>query len=248
MIIDCISDLHGEFPHLEGGDLLIVAGDCTSNDSVQAWNDYFLWLENQDYKKKIMIAGNHDNFCKQWATSDDFIYKEFPDDIKKCNYDYLCDSGTEFVYYPPLIPEDENPYHERNILKIWGSPWTKKFTRMNRHCMAFTVDTDEELAKKWDLIPNDIDILITHCPPYGIFDEIQAIKFSGRGQLENVGSISLRNAILSKDRFPNLKLHIFGHIHKWGGQSLDVKGLTLINASYVNEDYDPVNKPVRIVL
>ena len=35
MIIDCISDLHGAYPHLEGGDLLIVGGDLTSRDSVQ---------------------------------------------------------------------------------------------------------------------------------------------------------------------------------------------------------------------
>jgi len=27
MIIDCISDLHGYYPELEGGDLLIIAGD-----------------------------------------------------------------------------------------------------------------------------------------------------------------------------------------------------------------------------
>lgn len=31
MIIDCISDLHGEYPILEGGDLLIVAGDLVVN-------------------------------------------------------------------------------------------------------------------------------------------------------------------------------------------------------------------------
>ncbi len=30
MIIDCISDLHGYYPKLEGGDLLIVAGDLTA--------------------------------------------------------------------------------------------------------------------------------------------------------------------------------------------------------------------------
>ena len=32
MIIDCISDLHGFFPKLEGGDLLIIAGDLTARD------------------------------------------------------------------------------------------------------------------------------------------------------------------------------------------------------------------------
>jgi Icc-related predicted phosphoesterase len=35
MIIDCISDLHGAQPKLEGGDLLIVAGDLTARDTEQ---------------------------------------------------------------------------------------------------------------------------------------------------------------------------------------------------------------------
>lgn len=33
MIIDCISDLHGYYPELGGGDLLIVAGDLTARDT-----------------------------------------------------------------------------------------------------------------------------------------------------------------------------------------------------------------------
>lgn len=38
MIIDCISDLHGQYPQLEGGDLLIVAGDLTARDKPKDGN------------------------------------------------------------------------------------------------------------------------------------------------------------------------------------------------------------------
>ena len=40
MIIDCIADLHGHYPKLEGGDLLIVAGDLTAEHKYEEL-DYF---------------------------------------------------------------------------------------------------------------------------------------------------------------------------------------------------------------
>lgn len=51
-------------------------------------------------------------------------------------------------------------------------------------------------------IPGDIDIVVTHNPPYGILDE------------EN-GSVNLLNFIMkAKPRY-----HLFGHIHSTAGQS-----------------------------
>jgi Icc-related predicted phosphoesterase len=222
MIIDCISDLHGAYPHLEGGDLLIVGGDLTSRDSVQEHLEFAIWLANQDYKKIILIAGNHDNHLKRWLP------------MKIDNLDYLCDSGCEF-----------------EGLKIWGSPWTKTFPNMNPHCKAFTVETDEEIAEKWALFPDDIDILITHSPLHGILDQLK--RYNGmfwhkEDGYESCGSVSLRNMVLDGNKFKKLKLHVFGHIHECGGHSLKLPLIEFVNASIMNEHYEPINKPVRVIL
>lgn len=108
MIIDCVADLHGHYPELEGGHLLIVAGDLTPNDNA-IWG-FEEWLRNQKYQKKIVIAGNHDNWICKGICLDN-------------RSEYLCDSGTEFAGY-----------------KIWGSPWTNWFEGINPHCTAFTGD------------------------------------------------------------------------------------------------------------
>lgn len=224
MIIDCISDLHGTFPDLAGGDLLIIAGDCTSNDSVPAWHSLFQWLEDQKYRKKVMVAGNHDNSCVHWACSSDTIYEYIEKD--PC-FVYLCDSGLEF-----------------EGLKIWGSPWTAAFEGMNPKCMAFTMGpgefTDRWLEERWSLIPDDTDILITHSPPYGIFDEVERNHGTTR---ENVGSCFLREHVFCRIR---PRLHVFGHIHAWGGKSVTLGTTKFVNASLMDEEYDFTHKPVRV--
>ena len=212
MDITCVSDLHGFQPELPGGDLLIVAGDLTSRNTQNEHMKFISWIAQQKYKKKIWIAGNHDSYL----VGTKFI------PIKYLGLEYLCDSATEF-----------------EGLKIWGTPWTKTFEGINPHCKAFTCDTEEELAEKWAMIPDDTHILITHGPPYGVFDYCHG---------EYVGSTSLNKIVLSKERLPNLKLHIFGHIHACGGRSTDLISGKFINCSHVNEHYQPVNKPVIIIL
>jgi len=225
MIIDCISDLHGYYPKLEGGDLLIVAGDCTATDSMQCWDNFFKWFDKQNYKKKIYISGNHDNFLTQCCNNVQCADIVYSSECEK--QEYLCDSGTEF-----------------EGLKIYGSPWCKTFVGMNPHCKAFTVDTEEELAEKWALIPNDIDILITHSPPFGFFDRI--LRQNKWGYIvEYTGSLSLRNQVMDRIK---PQIHIFGHIHEWGGKMVDTCTTKFVNASHVNEYYRPVNQPIRIVI
>jgi hypothetical protein len=222
MIIDCISDLHGHYPKLEGGDLLIVGGDLTARDTLEGYMDFDSWLQDQDYRCKILIGGNHDNLIQNKG------WEKLTEPFSDLCCDYICDFGTEF-----------------EGLKIWGSPWTLRFEGMNPHCMAFTVDTEEELAEKWAMIPDDVDILVTHSPPKGMLDK----TIDGTP----AGSQSLTNKI---HRLQPL-LHVFGHIHESYGKEdyfipatkyIGVVGCHFVNASHVNERYQPVNKPIRITL
>lgn len=234
MIIDCISDLHGFYPKLEGGDLLIVAGDLTGRDTLLQHSDILEWINKAKYTKKIIIAGNHDNFLQS-----------NPNFYSKTSIEYLCDSGTEFEFFDERLPEQDEGFlpSGKRKLKIWGTPWTKTFEGMNPHCKAFTFDTEQELEEKWRLIPTDIDILITHEPPYGIKDLVD--KFTGKGIKQcHVGSHSL----LYYTRMHYPKLHVFGHIHESYGKANEEGFPIYVNASHVNEHYQPVNKPVRIEL
>lgn len=214
MIVDCIADLHGYLPKLQGGDLLIVAGDLTANDSMYGYDRFIQWLWKQIYKKKIFIAGNHDNRLEEFLRTGD----PFADET----VEFLFDSGTVYQDF-----------------KIWGSPWTSQFEGINPHCCAYTGKTDKDIAEKWDLIPKDTDILITHGPPFTIRD------LTTRG--EQVGSPSLMAHHISRLR---PKLWVFGHIHEGYGQDgpYDWAGTKYVNASHVTERYQPLNPPIRIIL
>ena len=243
MLIDCIADTHGHYPQLEGGDLLIVAGDLTRSDEGYQYEFLYDILKEKNYKRIIIIAGNHDNALQNGKV-------EFVEDSK---IKYLCDSGTEFEYWDcPTETEARNCPHGlhsvKRALKIWGSPWTKTFPGINPKCKAFTVDTDEELAEKWAMIPDDTDILITHCPPYGYFDYVYDDKNCGSYPVGSKSLVEAINRVMPK-------LCIFGHVHEGGGSMTQLSDwyggrgpIILVNASHVNEYYEPVNKPIRIEL
>lgn len=249
MIIDCISDLHGHYPKLEGGDLLIIAGDCTATDSVKDWVGFYAWLKIQPYKCKVYIGGNHDNLLQKGVSQSDPNHKWLraidPEDPHSGIY--LCDSGCEFNCHLDGFPEEDEGFlpSGKRTLKIWGSPWTKSFPGMNPKCKAFTVDTEEELAEKWELIPKDTNILITHSPPFGIMDQV---KDYSSGKIINCGSESLH---AHRDWDAGLILHVFGHIHEGYGIEKETSPIFKaidVNASHVNEHYKPVNKPIRVIL
>jgi len=110
---------------------------------------------------------------------------------------------------------------------IWGSPWQPYF-----HNWAFNLQRGPEIKEKWDLIPNNVDILMTHGPPEGhgayTFDAIDA------------GCADLLDTV--KNRVKPL-VHVFGHIHEGYGVTSD-RTTMFINGSICTFAYQAINKPI----
>lgn len=123
-------------------------------------------------------------------------------------------------------------------LKIYGSPWQPWF-----YDWAFNLHRGFEIKQKWALIPDDIDVLITHGPPHGILDSVGPNHYNP--VKTNVGCEELFKTINS--RLKNLKLHVFGHIHPQHG-FVKQDGVTFINAASLNDRYQVAHLPIVIDL
>jgi Icc-related predicted phosphoesterase len=100
---------------------------------------------------------------------------------------------------------------------------------------------ESELDALCKQVPEDTQILVTHAPPFGILDDTR-----GDNQLDhttriwnyddpapvimpnNIGSQAFR---LLVDRLPDLRLHMFGHVHEQGCSTQARKNVVFSNAS-----------------
>ena len=75
------------------------------------------------------------------------------------------------------------------------------------------------MRARWDAIPVDLDVLITHTPPRGTLDRRSSGAPIGCEQLA---------AALPRVR---PRVHLFGHVHASGGQERTVGPTTFVNAA-----------------
>lgn len=211
--ITFISDTHGQHKHytnksqgnlLGSGDVLIHAGDVSNMGKSTEIYDFLNWFSDVDYTHKVFIAGNHD-----WGFE---VITEIPEIFREKNVHYLFDSMVEI-----------------DGLKIYGSPWQPEF-----YNWAFNLPRmGKEIDLKWSLIPEGLDILVTHGPAWGLLD-ITPNNL-------NVGCELLQKRIMEVKP----KIHVCGHIHgSYGQKTFD--GVEYINAALLSESYKPKNKPIMI--
>ena len=112
---------------------------------------------------------------------------------------------------------------------------------------AFNLRRGAALRARWDLIPTETDVLITHGPPHGIADTVKRpvaqIVSTLAGQGLHVGCEDLVRAV----RRVRPRLHVFGHIHE-GYARVAQDGVTFVNASSCDVRYRVVNPPVVVDL
>lgn len=207
MKIAALSDLHGHPPPaIPPCDLLIVAGDICPD-----------YIDGQDAaffpEKQAMWYGKR---IYPWL---DAI--NAPAVLTWGNHDW-CGQAR------PLWRDDDRIVVDRVVtvagLRVWASPWSNRFGGW-----AFMAHP-HELAPIYAAIPEDVDIIVSHGPPYGNGDE--------NAEGEHCGSRELLAAI----RRVRPSLVVCGHIHEGYGQ-YDCDGIPILNVSLVDEAYRLVHPP-----
>ena len=224
MRITVISDTHtrhGLIPieDLPGGDLLLHAGDIMNSgyNKNDIW-DFCHWFQSlKQYEDKVFIAGNHDR-----------MFQNHPEDVKEWldkfgNIIYLQDDDLV------LYGDGPNGDMPENNIRIYGSPWQPEF-----YSWAFNLQRNGiELSGKWEAIPDNTDILITHGPAYDTLDTVVGRFW------DNLGC----NLLAERIAVVKPKIHVCGHIHSGYGYVFK-DGTHFFNAAVLDEQYEYTQKPM----
>jgi Icc-related predicted phosphoesterase len=110
-------------------------------------------------------------------------------------------------------------------LKIFGSPYSIRYEDW------VFMKSGEALFAEWDKIPKDVEILITHSPPYGVLD-----------YQPSAGHLGCNNLMYRiEHEFKKLILHGFGHVHESNGVREKDNKLFLNSAIMGSEYSGPFN-------
>lgn len=232
MIIYAISDTHGHLPDPPpDADLLIMGGDicpdfggghgpysCDTTGARQAeWLklSFVPWLEAHG-KDTVAIWGNHD-----YIGEHPHLLPAWPS-----SFDLLQDETLTVTKFPDSVV-------------IYGTPWVPGLPRWAFHA------SESGCYERARAIPSEIDILVSHGPPYGLRDFVPsnarqlAKYYNVNGQ--HVGDEHLR------EQLPRIraKALVCGHVHEGAGLEVDESGTTIYNVAAVDEFYNLRSNPWR---
>lgn len=89
---------------------------------------------------------------------------------------------------------------------------------------AFNIPRGQPCLDKWNQIPDDVDILVTHSPPLGHGDHCCSGVRAGCVELLS----SVQNRIKPK-------YHVFGHVHEGMEQITFLRSFFFINSAFYSD-------------
>jgi len=192
MRLVAISDTHGshEDVAVPDGDVLVVAGDFCGHGRMTDVRYFGDWLRRLPHDLKLVIAGNHDR----------------PFEVENVYARSILGDGVVYL-------QDEE--YAFGGLRFYGSPWQPAFNDW-----YFNLPRGPALAEKWAMIPEGIDVLVTHGPPFGTLDR-------GLG----CEDLAVRVGVVQP------RLHVFGHIHEGYGIKQHPNGRISANVAMLDGEY-----------
>mmetsp|Transcript_63179 Transcript_63179/g.175202 ORF Transcript_63179/g.175202 Transcript_63179/m.175202 type:complete len:309 (+) Transcript_63179:58-984(+) len=223
----CFGDTRGQHDkipneHHPHADVLLHAGNFTSTGEPEQVHSFAEWLKRYPAIHKVVIAGDHDvTFEPDYYHHAWQRYHQVPFDCRQARQPIV--DGTCCTYL-------ENEAVEIMGYRIYGSPWQPEL-----HDGAFNLRRGPACCTVWERMPKNVDILITHGPPYSMDDLCHSRYWTGCEDL-----------LLTIKRH-GVPVSLAGHIHGRYGTVND--GTTLfVNAATCTLDLSPTNPPIVIDL
>lgn len=244
MKIVAISDTHGYLPTLQPCDVVVMCGDILplniqrNYEASLAWlsGPFQSWALNLDCKKVVFIAGNHDFVFEQLYNEHVHVMGRMSShSTLQFTPERICSTLFQMddEYDPKLIYLCDSFFKYEGV-KFYGTPWCPSLSNW-----AFYGDK-EHLLDKFNKIPFDTDVLITHCPPkYGLQGVVLETNWN---YMSDFGCVELQQVL--DELFADRDMWVLsGHIHSGKHDIEKFNNIKYRNCSLKDENYNEAYQP-----
>uniref|UniRef100_A0A6B2L9T5 Calcineurin-like phosphoesterase domain-containing protein n=1 Tax=Arcella intermedia TaxID=1963864 RepID=A0A6B2L9T5_9EUKA len=219
-------------------DILVHTGDFCDSGSAQEWEDFNAWLgeiKGGFARGVYVVLGNHDYKFLDALTDGEALVGVMASDEKRRTYlqgrlsngvvldNELLKVGLGGDLEVTLYGCPWNPFQSSPTYPDRVRAGRKVKSDHDRVFLKWAAGLPETRRKRWpaeeawryDEIPTDgsVDVLLTHVPPYGVFDQMPWFVYWGSSE-------PLRQVL--EDVKP--RMHLFGHVHAQRGYWEKVQG------------------------
>lgn len=210
MVICCVSDLHGRLPHIPLCDVLVIAGDVAPDHPRH-------FLVQQDERRQYQYGWFQERYM-EWEQhvpaqhivaipgNHDWCFR-LPEDCK-----------THWLIAEGIVIDG---------VKFWGNPYVPLISGN----WSFE-SSPEHMVSIFEYMPDNVDVLINHAPPYKCMD----LTLNG----QRAGCKNVADFIYQKQP----RKMVCGHIHEGRYESMNSRmrmGQTdVYNAAMYGSDWKPI--------